>query len=55
MWAYNVFFENFKFMGILWLFKKSKKRKFFFPKLSRRKRFFTAYSVDVGYFLPHTQ
>jgi hypothetical protein len=22
MWAYNVFFFNFKFMGILWLFKK---------------------------------
>ncbi len=54
MCAYNVFFENFKFMGLLWLFKNSKS-KFFYPILSRLRRFFTAYSVDIGDFLPHTQ
>ena len=32
------------------MFKNSKKSKFFYRILSRRKRFFTAYSVDVGDF-----
>ncbi len=46
------------------MFNKSKKSKFFYSLdveiffyciLSRRGIFFTAYSVDVEYFLPHTQ
>jgi hypothetical protein len=37
MCAYNVLFENFKFLGLLRMYKKSKKHKFCF----------TAYSVDV--------
>ncbi len=44
MCTYNGFFENFTF----WFFNEC-------LKILRRVSFFTAYSVDVGDFLPHTQ
>ena len=55
MCAHNVFFEKFYSFGSFMMFKNSKKSKFFYRILSRRRRFFTAYSVDVGDFLPHNQ
>ncbi len=44
MCAYNVLFENLKFLGLLWMFKNSKKHKFNFyriPVLNRCGIFFT--------------
>ncbi len=49
------FFEKFNFLGLLWMFKKKKKLRFFYRILSTREIIFTAYSLHVEKFLPHTQ
>jgi hypothetical protein len=55
MCAHNVFCEKITVLVLLLMFKNSKKSKFFCQILSSRRRFFTAYSVNVvGDFLPHT-
>ncbi len=55
MCAHNVIFEIFYSFGSFMNVNNSKKSKFFYRMLSTRRRFFTAYSVAVGDFLPHTQ
>ncbi len=55
MCAYNVFFENFKFMGFYDCLKILRRINFFTPYSVDVGDFFTTYSVDVGDLLPHTQ
>jgi hypothetical protein len=54
MCAYSVFFDNFNFWVFYACLKILRSISFFYPILSARRIIFTAYSVDIEYFLPHT-
>ncbi len=55
MCAYNVLFENLYFWVFYECIKSLRSISFFYRILNRRRIIFTAYSVDVEYFLPNTQ
>jgi hypothetical protein len=49
------FFKMFKVFCLLYMFNTSKKITFLYRILSTRRKIFTAYSVHVENFVPHTQ